>query len=720
MPPAEDPRRSRASSASWTIVAHVIGAVLIGAIDAARLGGGIGIATVPLFAMVGLLAGLAIGGAELVVARLQLRWQLAALVLALPSFAITLPTCATLFDGAFARTLPLAGALHLLVPIVAWLGVAVAVAIGRRLLRDSDLIARAIAILVIAGLFGALVKGKAAFVGPQYPSAQAGISMVLIVIAGLGVRVGRRGATRRFELILAGALAAVVIATTLLAMATGLGAEVDRERLAARDSASRDLVRIARDLVDRDDDGSSPILGGGDCDDHDATRFPGGRDVPGDGIDQDCDGVDAIPPVVEPPPPPAPRELDWRTEPKVAAMFAAAKTRDVVMITVDALRFDLLAPDAAHRDDFPNLVKLLDESAWFVHAIAPAAGTDVSLSTLLSGRIDPFQPVATTLIEAMRASGRRTYTAIPGEVTRYVGDTLIGRGTDKQTIVHTDWDVQDVGDHVSAQVTTLEGIRALDDAKGQPAFYWLHYFDVHEHHQIKLTKAQLDAVHDPGPGPKARAYRALLAQIDLEVAHFFAERATRGLAEPIVVFASDHGESLGEDPRLGETHGRVAYAALVHVPLAIRVPGGLPGQRLDPASLVDVAPTLLALVGTPDAMAPLDGRDLTAAIMDAPLASRTRPRALVVHEEWQWAVVEWPYQLIVNPKENLVELYDLDRDPREREDLSAVHPDIVGRLRLRYSAVPAVTVDRTPAGRVWRESQAAVGATSAPPPPQER
>src|SRR5258708_37295593 len=125
-------------------------------------------------------------------------------------------------------------------------------------------------------------------------------------------------------------------------------------------------------------------------------------------------------------------------------------------VSVDALRFDLLAPGAPDRDDFPRITKLLDDSVWFTHAIAPASGTDVSLSTLLTGRFDPYQPVETTLSEALRGLGRRTYAAIPGEVTRYVGDMLIGRGIDHLSTVHTDWQVEDVGDHVRADATTLE------------------------------------------------------------------------------------------------------------------------------------------------------------------------------------------------------------------------------------------------------------------------
>jgi hypothetical protein len=43
--------------------------------------------------------------------------------------------------------------------------------------------------------------------------------------------------------------------------------------------------------VDNDDDGYSAVY---DCNDNNATIFPYAREIPGDGIDQDCSGVDAI------------------------------------------------------------------------------------------------------------------------------------------------------------------------------------------------------------------------------------------------------------------------------------------------------------------------------------------------------------------------------------------------------------------------------------------
>ena len=78
----------------------------------------------------------------------------------------------------------------------------------------------------------------------------------------------------------------------------------------------------------------------------------------------------------------------------------------------------------------------------------------------------------------------------------------------------------------------------------------------------------------------------------------------------------------------------------------------------------------------------------------------------MVHEERQWAVVEWPYQLIVRPADDITELYDLERDPAQRDDLSGQRSDVTRRLRARYAEVPQVRIDRTPDGKLWREQQA--------------
>jgi len=700
------------SSYAWAIAAHAAGAALLGGLEAWRLGSGrLALVLVPLFAATGLVAGSVSAVVErLVVGR---RWWVTALAIAAPTLVVTIPVGATLFDGAYAQTLPLAGALPYLAPAIAWLVIAGAIAIGRRL-STGDLTSRAIAIVGVAGMVGTIVWTKR-HLGSGYLGAQIGATLAVIVLAGLVLRLARR---TQLSVYAGATIAAVVLGSAVAALGEGLELEHDRRLVATYGGQSRDLVRLWRQLLDLDHDGSSALLGGGDCDDRDPDRYPGALDRAGDGIDQDCDGADAEVIALAPPPPPqlAIDLATWRASPEPALLLDRTKDMNILLISVDALRFDLLAPDAPHRDDFPRIVKLLDESVYFTRAFAPASGTDVSLGTLLSGRANPFQQIETTVPEAIRGLGRFTTSVLPSEVLRHVGEVMLGRGFERTRRVHTDWEQEDIGDHVSGGATTDEALRAITAAKGKPFFVWAHYFDVHEHHQIDPPGELRRAVHDGG-SPIAHRYRAMLLAVDRSLGRLLDELDKRGLRDnTIVVFVSDHGESLKEDPRLLDTHGIVTYAPLVRIPLAFRVPGIAPGRRRDPVSLVDLAPTLLELLCAPHAMGRLDGIGLVPALLDGPAELRPlAARALVIHEEQQWSVVEWPYQVLVKPADDLVELYDLDRDPSALTDLATQFPAITRRLRARYGEAPHVRVDRTLDGRTWREQLAQPPQRRAPP-----
>ena len=68
----------------------------------------------------------------------------------------------------------------------------------------------------------------------------------------------------------------------------------------------------------------------------------------------------------------------------------------------------------------------------------------------------------------------------------------------------------------------------------------------------------------------------------------------------LIVFLSDHGEGLGE--HLESTHGYFIYQSTLRVPLIIHWPAGAgtyPAQVDEPASLIDVAPSILEFLQVP-------------------------------------------------------------------------------------------------------------------------
>jgi arylsulfatase A-like enzyme len=322
----------------------------------------------------------------------------------------------------------------------------------------------------------------------------------------------------------------------------------------------------------------------------------------------------------------------------------------------------------------------------------------------LTGRINPFMPIEQTIPEALHDSGRTTWAILPSEALRYAGQTLLSRGLDHLDVVVNDrGSKKDVGSYTTSVETADHGIAALTQlarAK-RPFFLWLHFFDVHEHAQVEATDPRLAEFAGPDAlRSKAGRYHALVALTDREIGRFLEELERQGLADKtVVVFFTDHGESLGDDPRLPESHGRFVYNPLVHVPLAFRIPA-VEGTALpDAVSLLDMPATVLELLAIDRPK--VDGWSLLP-LITADVAT-LGPRALPLHESDQWGVVAWPWKLMVRPRDNLIELYDLANDFDERTDLAERDPDQVRVLKALYAQFPPVKIDRSPAGREERE-----------------
>jgi len=193
------------------------------------------------------------------------------------------------------------------------------------------------------------------------------------------------------------------------------------------------------------------------------------------------------------------------------------------------------------------------------------------------------------------------------------------------------------------------------------------------------------------------AYFAAVSYLDERVGDVLGALQRSGMADrTTVLFCADHGEMLGER---GLWYKMSFFEQSARVPLIVRVPGAGPGRVAEPASLLDVTPTLLELAGLPaeQGSPPGAGVSLAAAVTGAGPAP-ARPVVSEYHAEGVTApsamVRDGRFKLIRSLEDPDL-LFDLKADPRELTDLSGTpeHADTVRRLgasldaRLNLSAV---------------------------------
>jgi tetratricopeptide (TPR) repeat protein len=203
---------------------------------------------------------------------------------------------------------------------------------------------------------------------------------------------------------------------------------------------------------------------------------------------------------------------------------------------------------------------------------------------------------------------------------------------------------------------------------------WVHVYDPH-------------APYAPPPADLARAggvaYDGEVAYVDGEIARLLAAVESRPDApRTAVIVTGDHGEGLGEH---GEaTHGMLVFESTLRVPLIIRSPGVAPAERRDAASLIDLAPTVLALAGRPAAQLP--GRNLlgppatdpeTYAESEYPRVAAWAPSRALVRERWKLVAGTPPA------------LYDLAADPGEARDLAGTQPALAQAMSARLATIRA-------------------------------
>jgi len=365
---------------------------------------------------------------------------------------------------------------------------------------------------------------------------------------------------------------------------------------------------------------------------------------------------------------------------------SSAPPERIVLVTVDTLRADRVGCYGAALARTPTFDAVAAAGVQFDAAIAPTPLTLPSHASLLTGRTPPAHGVrhnsvfrladdVPTLPAALAEAGYAT--------AAFVGAFVLDRqfGLARGFATYDDhMPPPRAGAPAGAYAErTADAVvdAALAWLEQAPArfFLWVHLYDPHAEYAPPLGFA---AAFPGAP------YEGEIAFADTQIGRLLAAVDARwDPARTLVVLTSDHGESLGEH---GEaTHGYGVYEATQHVPLVARGPG-LPAGRRAPGvvSLIDVAPTVLALAGLP----PLEGaqgRDLRAAL-DGP-GGEAYVETLATHFDFGWS----PLFGLRTPTHKYVraprpELYFLADDPRETRDLAAGDAALVAQLDTRVAA----------------------------------
>lgn len=368
----------------------------------------------------------------------------------------------------------------------------------------------------------------------------------------------------------------------------------------------------------------------------------------------------------------------------------AAAGRSLLLVTLDTTRADRLGCYGAAGAQTPNLDALASRGLLFTDAVSPVPMTLPAHASLLTGFDPPghgvrangeyvLSPDALTLTEILQDAGYRT----AAFVSSFVLDSRFGldQGFDTydarlETTRQAAFAPQTERSAGAVTRAAIEWLRPGGRRPG-PFFLWVHYFDPH------------DPYEPPEPFRtrfRDRPYEGEIAYVDRELGGLLAALEAGGrLAETVVVVAADHGESLGEhDERY---HSRTLYEGAVRVPLIVALPPGTAGSeggetvagRVEGrvVSLVDLFPTLLDLLGLPVPGDP-DGRNLLreAARDDRVVYLETLNTYLDNGWAPLYAARRHGEKYVLAPRP---ELYDLEDDPGETENLLPGPPEVARR-----------------------------------------
>jgi arylsulfatase A-like enzyme/uncharacterized membrane protein YbhN (UPF0104 family) len=431
----------------------------------------------------------------------------------------------------------------------------------------------------------------------------------------------------------------------------------------------------------------------------------------------------------------------------------ASEMPHVVLVMNDTHRADYTGVYGGREDLTPNLDALAADGVVYDKAFAQASWTRPSVATILTGRY-PSSHTATlkgsvlpdevkTLAETMLAGGYETigiatnYNLTPffnfdqGFVDyRYLEpDQPLGSNDAQAKLIAIEvlkkikarfrGDQERPEDYyVTGDVVTELALKRIDERdERRPFFTFLSYMDVHDpYFRHPFDGYGISHRRNPDPDPSLipemkELYAGEIKWWDQQLGKLVDGLKQRGLYEDtLIVVVSDHGEEFGEHG--GFWHGTTLYEEQLRIVFVVKYPesaGVSGGARVDAwMRLLDVAPLIIDSAGleVPDEMQGSPAPESARTPVFAEEDHQGNVLTSILYSDDDGSEVKLIRANQGNPRGvEPLELYRLDHDPKELENLADEDPERLAKatealdaseVAARQGAVEAIAGELTP------------------------